>query len=81
MSMKNSNRKSLGVVVLYSSGHLGSAMVMNKFLNISEINIVGVVKARPLTLSVRGRSRVKQHLKKVGWKFAVLLFWQRCIQG
>ncbi len=71
----------LNVVVLYSSGHLGSAMIMNKLLNMPEINIVGVVKAPPLKLSAQGWSRVKQHLAKVGWQFAWLLFWQRCVQG
>ena len=71
----------LNVVVLYSAGHLGSAMIMNKLLQMPEINIVGVVKAQPLKLSFKGWSRVKQHLRKVGWRFAWLLFWQRCIQG
>jgi folate-dependent phosphoribosylglycinamide formyltransferase PurN len=71
----------MDVVILYSAGHLGSAMIMNKLCDMSEINIVGVVKAQPLQLTLRGRSRIKQDLKKVGWKFAGLLFWQRCIQG
>jgi len=69
------------VVILYSAGHLGSAMIMNKLLQMPEINIVGVVKAQPLKLSFKGWSRIKQHLRKVGWRFAWLLFWQRCIQG
>lgn len=77
---QNKVRHPLDVVVLYSAGHLGSAMIMNKLINMSEINIVGVVKAEPLKLSFRGRSRLKQHLQKIGWKFAWLLFWQRCIQ-
>ncbi|MFW5425819.1 MAG: methionyl-tRNA formyltransferase [Methylophagaceae bacterium] len=71
----------LNVVILYSAGHLGSAMIMNKLLVMPEINIVGVVKAQPMTLSVKGWSRIKRHLIKVGWRFAWLLFWQRCIQG
>jgi methionyl-tRNA formyltransferase len=71
----------LNVVVLYSAGHLGSAMLMNKLLQMPEINIVGVVKAQPLKLSLKGWSRIKRHLIKVGWRFAWLLFWQRCIQG
>ncbi len=41
----------LNVVILYSAGHLGSAMIMNKLLRVPEINIVGVVKAQPLKLS------------------------------
>ncbi len=74
-------KEPLDVVILYSSGHLGSAIIMNKLLNMDEVNIVGVVKAQPLKLSIRGRAKIKQHLKKVGWRFAGLLFWQRCIQG
>lgn len=81
MSVEINTHTSMDVVVLYSSGHLGSAMIMNKLLKMPEINIVGVVKAQPLKLSIHGRSRIKQHLKKVGWRFAWLLFWQRCIQG
>lgn len=71
----------MDVVVLYSAGHLGSAMIMNKLLDMPEINIVGVVKAKPLRWSLHGRSKITAHLKKVGWRFAWLLFWQRCIQG
>jgi len=78
---KGKTQKRLDVVVLYSSGHLGSAMIMNKLLNMPEINLVGVVKAQPLKLSLRGRAKIRQHLKKVGWRFAGLLFWQRCIQA
>lgn len=81
MSIEINPHKSMDVVVLYSSGHLGSAMIMNKLLKMPEIKIVGVIKAQPLKLSIHGRSRIKQHLKKVGWRFAWLLFWQRCIQG
>ncbi len=81
MSTRTITKKSLDVVVLYSAGHLGSAMIMNKLLGMPEINIVGVVKAQPLKLSIRGRSHIKQHLKKFGWRFAGMLFWQRCVQG
>jgi methionyl-tRNA formyltransferase len=56
-------------------------MIMNKLLQMPEINIVGVVKAQPLKLSLKGWSRIKRHLIKVGWRFAWLLFWQRCVQG
>ncbi len=74
-------KKSLDVVVLYSAGHLGSAMIMNKLLGMPEINIVGVVKAQPLKLSLRGRAHIEQHLRKFGWRFAGMMVWQRCIQG
>jgi methionyl-tRNA formyltransferase len=81
MSLTQNVQPSIDVVLLYSSGHLGSNMIMNKLLNMPEINIIGVVKTQPLELTFRGRSRIQKHLKKVGWRFAWLLFWQRCIQG
>ncbi len=70
----------MDVIILYSAGHLGSAVIMNKLFNMPEVNIVGVVKAQPLKVSIRGRTRIISHLKKVGWKFAWLLLWQRGIQ-
>ncbi|MCP4769447.1 MAG: hypothetical protein GY875_24725 [Gammaproteobacteria bacterium] len=69
------------VVILYSAGHLGSALTMNRLVDMHEIEIVGVVRAQPLSLSRQGRSRVKRHLRQVGWRFAWLLFFQRVIQG
>ena len=81
MTVSPPTKTPLDVVILYSAGHLGSAVIMNKLLNMPEINIVGVIKAQPLKVSLRGRSRIKNHLRKVGWQFAWLLAWQRCIQG
>ena len=69
------------VVVLYSAGHLGSALTMNRLVDMAEIEVVGVVKAQPLSFSAEGKSRVRQHLRKVGWRFAWLLFFQRVIQS
>jgi hypothetical protein len=46
-----------------------------------EVEVVGVVKAQPLSLSRQGKSRIKRHLRKVGWRFAWLLFFQRVVQG
>ncbi len=54
---------------------------MNRLIMMSEVNVVGVVKAKPLKFSSRGRSQIKKYLHQVGWRFAGLLFWQRCIQG
>ncbi len=69
------------VVVLYSAGHLGSAMTMNRLIDMDEIEVVGVVKAQPLSLTRQGKSAIKRHLKRVGWRFAWLLFFQRIVQG
>ena len=75
------DKKTLDIIVLYSSGHLGSALVMNKLLSMPEFNIVGVIKARPLKISFKERSKLRKHLKNIGWQFAWLLLWQRAIQG
>ena len=69
------------VVVLYSAGHLGSALIMNRLVEMDEIEVVGVVKAQPLSFSRQGKSRIRRHLRKVGWRFAWLLIFQRAIQG
>jgi len=54
---------------------------MNRLVDMSEIEVVGVVKAQPLSLSRQGKSQIKRHLQQVGWRFAWLLFFQRVIQG
>jgi hypothetical protein len=69
------------IVVLYSAGHLGSALIMNRLVDMGEIEVVGVVKAQPLSLSRQGKSQIKRHLQQVGWHFAWLLFFQRIIQA
>ncbi len=82
MTAKTSgNQRPLNIVVLYSSGHLGSAIVMNKLINAREINVVGVVKAEAIKLSISERSKIQKHFTNIGWKFAWLLLWQRIIQG
>ena len=80
-SLVDKRNTKLKVVVLYSAGHLGSAVILNRLLGFSEIEIVGVVKAQPLPFTLSASSKIKKHLRKVGWKFAWLLFWQRCIQA
>ena len=69
------------VVILYSAGHLGSALIMNRMVAMEEIEVVGVVRAQSLSLSRQGKSRIKRHLQQVGWRFAWLLFFQRVVQG
>jgi folate-dependent phosphoribosylglycinamide formyltransferase PurN len=69
------------VIILYSAGHLGSALAMNRLVAMDEIEVVGVVKAQPMSLSRHGQTRIKRHLRKVGWRFAWLLVFQRIVQG
>lgn len=43
--------------------------------------VVGVVKVQPVGFSGAGIKKIKRHLKKVGWRFAWLLLWQRLVQA
>jgi len=71
----------LNVVVLYSAGHLGSSMILNRLLAMPEYKVVGVVKAKPVQFSSQGLKKLRTHLIKTGWRFAWLMFWQRFLQG
>ncbi|MBI4615430.1 MAG: hypothetical protein HY720_17565 [Planctomycetes bacterium] len=73
--------KKLRAVLLYSAGHLGSATVFNRLLEAPEFEIVGVVRAPSIPFSQKGVRRLKKHLKKVGWRFGWLLFWQQAVQA
>jgi len=77
----STNKKPLRVVLLYSAGHLGSAIILNALLKMPQIKIVGVVKTQPLQFNREGIKKLKKHMKKIGWRFGFLLFWQRCVQG
>lgn len=81
MAEKVSTIKKIKTVILYSSGHLGSATIFNKLINSPEFEIIGLVKSQPLKFSKSGAKKIRKHLKKVGWRFGWLLFWQQCIQG
>ena len=73
--------KKLKTVILYSSGHLGSATIFNKLLHMPEFEIIGLVKSQPLEFSHAGAKKIRKHLNKVGWRFGWLLFWQQMIQA
>jgi len=64
----------LNVVVLYSAGHLGSSMILNRLLAMPEYKVVGVVKAKPVQFSSQGLKKLRTHLIKTGWRFAWLMF-------
>ena len=69
------------IILLYSAGHLGSALVMNRLVDMPEVDVVGVIKAQPLSLTRQGKTALRRHLRRVGWRFAWLLFFQRLVQG
>ncbi|NKB36004.1 MAG: hypothetical protein GKR93_02385 [Gammaproteobacteria bacterium] len=45
-----------------------------------ELEIVGVVKSKPLRLSRKTAKHLRKHLSHIGWRFGFLLFWQQIIQ-
>jgi methionyl-tRNA formyltransferase len=67
-------------VLLYSAGHLGSAIVLNRLYHLPEIEIVGVVRAEPAALSRQGLQKAFRRASRIGWRFAGLLAWQRLVQ-
>jgi folate-dependent phosphoribosylglycinamide formyltransferase PurN len=81
MDVTDNTKKPLRIVVLYSAGHLGSAIVLNRLLDMPQYQVVGVVKATPFSFTSKGRKRLRKHLKQVGWRFGWLLFWQWLVQA
>lgn len=78
--MTSEETKTLRCVLLYSAGHLGSSIVLNRLYNIQGIDIVGVVRAEPAALSIAGINKLYNKFSKIGVKFAFLLMWQRVVQ-
>ena len=70
----------LRTVLLYSSGHLGSATVLNNIVDMPEFELLCVVKSEQLTLTRGSAKKIKKYFKKVGWRFGWLLLWQQLIQ-
>ena len=69
------------VVVLYTSGHLGSAAILSEMARWPEIQIVGLVRAEALSLGEAGAvAKARRHLGKLGTRFSWLLCWQRLVQ-
>jgi methionyl-tRNA formyltransferase len=68
-------------IVLYSSGHLGSSLILNHLINDPNVNVVGVIKASVIPFSKKGVKKLKKQAKKVGWKFGWLMLWQQMVQA
>ena len=77
---KPTDRTPLRVVLLYSSGHLGSATLFNMMTQMPELQIVGIVRAEAARLNRAGRKKIAKQMNKIGWRFGWLLLWQRVIQ-
>lgn len=65
----------LRAVILYSSGHAGSAIVLNILDEAPDIDIVGIIRAPPLK-----SKNLKDEMRRMGWRFSWLLLWQRAVQ-
>lgn len=72
--------KPLRTVILYSAGHLGSVTLLNQLIDSREFEITGIIKARALPFTLKGAWDLKKQLKKTGWQFGWLMFWQQLIQ-
>ena len=70
----------LRIVVLYSSCHLGSNIILNQVLKMSCFEVVGIVKANIVDFTPNGLSKVHKKYQRTGFRFAIMLFWQRIIQ-
>ncbi len=81
MPQSRESTKAFRVLVLYSAGHLGSATILNKLLEMPQYEVVGVVRAKTVEFSWAGIKKIKRHLKIVGWRFAWLLLWQQLVQA
>ncbi len=77
----NKSIRSLKTIILYSAGHLGSAVILNRLLDDKKIELTGIIKAKPLPFTFRGARKLKKQLRRTGWRFGWLLFWQQLIQG
>ena len=69
-------------VVLYSSGHLGSAAILSEMARWPSLQIVGLVRADTVSISTdAGYAKACRQFRKLGNRFAWLLVWQRVIQA
>ena len=69
------------VVVLYTSGHLGSAAILSEMARWPEIQIVGLVRADALSLADAGAvAKARRPLGKLGKRCSWLLCWPRLVE-
>jgi folate-dependent phosphoribosylglycinamide formyltransferase PurN len=72
--------KPIKAILLYSAGHLGSTIVYNLLHNAPEVEIVGVMRAKPIPKLRKGQSALGKYLDVIGLHFAFTLFLQWCVQ-
>ncbi len=68
--------KPIRAVVLYTSGHIGSTVALNLLDTAPEIEIVGMLRAKPIPVTKKGDSALKKYFRKIGLRFALTLYFQ-----
>ena len=68
--------KPIRAVVLYTSGHIGSTVALNLLDTAPEIEIVGMLRAKPIPVTKKGESALRKYLHKIGYRFALTLYFQ-----
>ena len=71
----------LKTVVLYSNSHMGSMIVLNQMLKMKCYDVTAVVRVSNIELSNKGLQKVRKHIKKTGFIFAIMLFIQYIVQA
>ncbi|MCM8536143.1 MAG: hypothetical protein NE334_09430 [Lentisphaeraceae bacterium] len=66
------------IIVLYSSGHLGSSILLNKLLSMPEFEVCGLVKSK--ALKTNNLQKIQKQIKQLGFRFSAMLIWQRIVQ-
>ncbi|MCP5362118.1 MAG: hypothetical protein H6908_05755 [Hyphomicrobiales bacterium] len=70
----------LRAVILYSAGHLGSAILFNRLVKSPDITLCAIIKTPALPYTHKGKQSLRHHLKRTGWRFGWLMLWQRIVQ-
>ena len=70
-------KEKLKIAVLYSSGHLGSSIILNHIQRMPCFEIVAIVKTEAIPISWQGFLKSLKHLPKTGWQLGFILTWQR----
>lgn len=74
--MTQRSKKTIKAVVLYTSGHIGSTVALNLLDTAPEVEIVGMLRAKPIPVTRKGENALKKYFKKIGLRFALTLYFQ-----
>ena len=68
------------IILLYSKGHLGSTILLNKVLKMKCYQVCGIIKAQAINYDSKGLQKAQKKFQKMGFRFSFMLFWQQVIQ-